>query len=184
MSDSTVAASASKSRRLNAAVPWVIGLVLVLGVAPLVRARVSMSDELDLYSMLLPVWTLLQLALFAGALSWLRVHSTGWSVAVRAILAFVIALIIGVLQPVILTSISTIIGSSAAPLAGDPLQAALLAAQDATLRKGAAARQVGKVGRQALDRLDVSGAEQPVLQNADVERGYRIRDRRRLPTQQ
>ena len=126
MSDSTVAASASKSRRLNAAVPWVIGLVLVLGVAPLVRARVSMSDELDLYSMLLPVWTLLQLALFAGALSWLRVHSTGWSVAVRAILAFVIALTIGVLQPVILTSISTIIGSSAARLAGDPLQAALL----------------------------------------------------------
>lgn len=126
MSDSTASASASKPSRLCAAVPWVIGLVLILGVAPLVRMQVSLSDELDLYSLLLPVWTLAQLALIAGLLSWLRVRSTGWSVAVRAIVALVIALIIGVLQPVILTSISTIVGSSAAPLSGDRLQAILL----------------------------------------------------------
>jgi len=126
VSDSTVATGTSTQSRISAAMPWIIGLVLILGVAPLVRSRVSLSDELDLYSLLLPVWSLLQLGLLAGALWGLRGRATGWSVTARAIVALAMAVIVGVLQPVILTSISTVLGSSAAPLPGDPLQAALL----------------------------------------------------------
>jgi len=105
---------------------WVIGAALVFVVAPFVRTRVPLSDELDLGSIILPVWTFLQLVLLAGLLKWLRPRSATWSAPQRVLLAVGCALAVGVLQPTVLSLLSRLGDETAIPLSRDPLQVALL----------------------------------------------------------
>lgn len=105
---------------------WASGATLILVLAPLVRSTMPLSDELDLGSIVMPVWTFLQLCLLTGVLAWLRPRTAGWAVIRRALVSFAAALAVGMFQPSILSLVSRIGDKTAIPLDRDPLQVALL----------------------------------------------------------
>lgn len=99
---------------------WAIGIALQLA-APLLRDRVPLSDELLINSILMPVWTFLQVCLLAGLLRLLRKQSEGWSPSRRTTYGVVAAAAFMLLQP---GTIEVLFGIS--DLGRDHLKAALL----------------------------------------------------------
>lgn len=77
---------------------WAIGIALQLA-APLLRDRVPLSDELLIDSIIMPVWTFLQVCLLAGLLRVLRNQSEAWSPSRRATYGAVAAVAFMLLQP-------------------------------------------------------------------------------------
>lgn len=106
---------------LGTAALWIAGFAILFFMLPLAKARVPLSDELDLAAGLVPAWSFLQVCLLAGALAALRRRSASWSPRARTVVAISTAIVIGLLQP---WTISALLGHGAESLA-DPIQVSL-----------------------------------------------------------
>lgn len=107
-------------RWLTAAL-WAIGIGLQFAV-PLLRGKVSLSDDLYVTSFLAPWWVFVQVALLAGFLALAGRFVRAWSGRSRLLLALAAAAVFALLEPSLLT---TLIDRSV-PLANDPVRAALM----------------------------------------------------------
>lgn len=105
---------------------WALAGALVLVVAPAIRSQVPLSDELDLGSLLLPWWSLLQIAVLALVLRALRKRSLSWSTARRAWTGTTLAALVFLLSPSVLSLLSSVLGDDLARLGRDQVQVALL----------------------------------------------------------
>ncbi|MDY0087514.1 MAG: hypothetical protein RBS78_03045 [Coriobacteriia bacterium] len=132
--------TASTWRVTGTVLMWATGLALVAGVAPLVRVRVPLSDELDLAALVMPVCSFLQIVVVAA---FLRVGSPSarrWSIGHRAWFA-VAAVAAGLLLgPSTLSLLGYLLfGPGLSVLWRDPLQVQLLWSVPAMLYVPAAA---------------------------------------------
>lgn len=100
---------------------WALGIGLQFAV-PLLRDRVSLSDDLFVTSFLAPWWVFAQVALLAGLLALMRRPLRTWSGSARLAVGIASALVFALLEPSLL---STLIDPSV-PLAQDPVRAALM----------------------------------------------------------
>jgi len=114
-------AARSKSGAALTLALWAIGVGLQFAV-PLLRDRVTLSDDLYVGSFLAPWWTFLQVLLLAGLLAMFRRRSEGWSNTGRITFAVVGALLFSLLESNLLT---TLLGQGV-PLADDPVRVALM----------------------------------------------------------
>jgi len=115
-----VSGSAGQGRGVTAAI-WVLGIALQFA-TPLLRDRVSLSDDLFIGSFLAPWWYFVQVALLAGALRLLRGVSDSWSRGVRVATGIVVAVFFALAQPELITQLV----DPGVPLSDDPLRVALL----------------------------------------------------------
>jgi len=100
---------------------WIVGVALQFAV-PLLRDRVTLSDDLYVGSFLAPWWVFLQVLLLAGLLAMFRRRSEAWSGAARVTFAVAGAFLFALLEP----NLMTVLLDRGNPLAGDPARIALL----------------------------------------------------------
>lgn len=100
---------------------WALGIGLQFAV-PLLRDRVSLSDDLLVTSFLAPWWVFTQVLLLAGFLVLVRRFMRAWRGSARLAVGIASALVFALLEPSLLT---TLIDPSV-PLAQDPVRAALM----------------------------------------------------------
>ncbi|MBE0695903.1 MAG: hypothetical protein IH586_03180 [Anaerolineaceae bacterium] len=89
--------------------------------APLLRDRVPLSDDLLVTSVLAPWWLFLQVVLLAGWLAAFRPTANRWSLTGRKVFGVLSAALIMLLQPDLITQIIEV-----SPLSANPLRIALL----------------------------------------------------------
>jgi hypothetical protein len=97
MPEKTVIDPTKRAHAITLAV-WAVGIGLQLA-APLLRDRVTLSDDLFITSMIAPAWSFLQLCLLAGALRLTRRRVEGWSSNKKALHGSVAAAVFMLLQP-------------------------------------------------------------------------------------
>lgn len=100
---------------------WAIGVGLQFA-APLLRDRVSLSDDLFIGSFLTPWWIFSQVLLLAGLLTAFRKLTDDWSLGRRTAFAIAGAVLLALPQPELITQIA----GNEVPLADNPVRVALL----------------------------------------------------------
>jgi hypothetical protein len=100
---------------------WAIGVGLQF-MAPLLRDRVPLSDDLFIGSFLAPWWLFAQVALLAGVLKLFARRAESWSGTSRILFAVGLAAVLALLEPDLLTQVI----ADDVPLSQNPMRVALI----------------------------------------------------------
>ncbi|HSK46665.1 MAG TPA: hypothetical protein VLA05_01520 [Coriobacteriia bacterium] len=111
--------NANRRAALGTAFFWIAGLGILFFLLPLVKAQVSLSDDLDLAAGLVPAWTFLQVCILAGILAATRTRSEDWTPRARTAFGISVGAAVALLQP---WFVSLVLGRLETPLTADPVQ--------------------------------------------------------------